>query len=114
MVGAGIDVADVAPPPTHDDLGPGERGIMSELDGRMRRAYTAYLKWGSPASWILRPLAVLAGWFHPGSRRKRAKVEVALTDIARETMQESPAVHETPEKPSGRDPVWLAHLFAGR
>ena len=99
IVDAGIDIADLAPPPTYEDLGPDERGIMDELDKRMRMAYTAYLKWGSPASWILRPLVFLASRIHPGS--DLAKTKVALPDVARETLQEAPAQQEKSEKSSG-------------
>lgn len=88
MVDAGIDVENVAPPPSYSDLRPGERQLMRELDGRMSAAYKAYLNWGSPASWVLRPARFLISHIHPSSAF--VKAEVAVPAVARERLTETP------------------------
>jgi hypothetical protein len=88
MVDAGIDVDKVAPPPSYSDLQPGERQLMRELDERMCAAYKAYLNWGSPASWILRPARFLVSHIHPSSAF--VKAEGAVAAVARERLSEAP------------------------
>jgi hypothetical protein len=88
MVDVGIDVDKVAPSPSYSDLRPGERQLMRGLDGRMCAAYKAYLNWGSPASWILRPARFLISHIHPSSAF--VKAEVAVPAVARDRLTEAP------------------------
>jgi hypothetical protein len=54
-----------APWPGYDDLSPGEQSVMIQLEHRFYSAYTSYLNWGSPASWVLRPVGLIIRRIRP-------------------------------------------------
>jgi len=85
MVNVGIDLTEMTPPPPYTDLGPAERTLMLKLDKCMCDAYMAYLNWGSPSSFVLRPLSIFVSRIHPGSAF--AKAEDAVSVVARETLR---------------------------
>jgi hypothetical protein len=65
MQSLGIDVRDMSRSPLHPELDQDEQQIMDGLEDRLCAAYRSYLKWGTPMSWLLRPLISYLGSDHP-------------------------------------------------
>ncbi len=89
MTGLGVDLQQVAPVPSYDELQADEQRIMRWLDYRLCTAYHSYLKWGSPMSWVLQLVVPLISSINPQSRIVEA--EDALPALARETLQRTGA-----------------------
>jgi hypothetical protein len=104
MVSLGIDVRKVAPPPRYTELAQHERAVMEELENRVCDAYSSYLTWGSPMSWLLRLVVSFLSAVHPGSDTVPA--EDALPAVAREALQ-GPDWHLAHKS-------LVRHIYAGR
>jgi hypothetical protein len=94
MTSLGVDVREAAPSPRHPELDQAERQIMGELEDRLCDAYRSYLKWGTPMSWLLRPLVSFLGSDDPAIDIVPA--EDALPTVAREAFQDV-GLHGSPK-----------------
>jgi hypothetical protein len=88
MVGLGIDMGKVSPPPSYDELEPSERAIMRRLNERLCRAHMSFLTWGSPIGWVRAPVRWFVTRVLPSS--VLAEAIGALPAVARETLRNAP------------------------
>jgi hypothetical protein len=104
MDSLGIDVRNAARSPRYPELNPAERAIMDDLEDQLCEAYRSYLRWGTPMSWLLRPLVSFLGSDYPTIDTVPA--EGPLPTVAREAFQ------GTDRRPGLKSQV--RHTYAGR
>lgn len=104
MTSLGIDVREMNHSPRYPELNRPERLIMDGLEDRLCDAYRSYLKWGTPMSWLLRPLVSLLGAGYPTIDTVPA--EGPLPAVAREAFQGTDR-HASPKS-------LIRHTYAGR
>jgi hypothetical protein len=104
MMSLGIDVREMTSSPRHPELDQDERDLMGKLEDQLCDAYRSYLKWGTPMSWLLRPLVSFLGSDSPAI--DVVPEEDALPAVAREAFQDA-GLHASHKS-------LLRHIYAGR
>jgi hypothetical protein len=104
MTSLGIDAREMDLPQRRAELDDAESKFMDGLEERLCDAYRSHLKWGTPMSWLLRPVISLLGSDHPNIASVPA--EGPLPAVAREAFQ------STDRHASAKS--LMRHMYAGR